>query len=446
VKDIRLFRSSRGAHLFVVDGSRVYDLDTEAAARVERALSGADEGAARALLNTLDLDASGRGGRISRRPLPPPPLRAISLNVAQTCNLACHYCYADEGRFGGRARMMSREVAEAAIDTLLREAEPGATVVVGFMGGEPLLNRDVVHHATRYAARVGTAAGRRVRFSITTNGTLIKGEDAALFSEFPFTVQVSVDGPRAVHDAARPTHDGRGSYDRLIAGLQNFEQGRRPRHLSGRVTVTPRTGDLASILDHLLGLGFDEVGFAAVLVSPSPSMAFSHDDFATFLSRMIVCGERALARMLAGARSGFANLETALVELHRGSHRPYPCGAGAAYLSANAEGKLYACHRLVDDAAFSMGDVRRGSDLAARSRHLVVSHVDRMEPCRDCWARYLCGGGCYHEVRLRGRPGCDYIRGWLEFCVRAYVEVSTAHPEYFGDPELLANPTIAPLI
>ena len=360
--------------------------------------------------------------------------------------MGCHYCYADEGLFGGRARMMSREVAEATIDTLLREAEPGAAVVVGFMGGEPLLNRDLVHHATRYAARVGAAAGRRVRFSITTNGTLLTPEDAALFSEFPFTVQVSVDGPRAVHDAARPMHGGGGSYDRLLAGLRCFERAGRPRRLSGRVTVTPRTGDLAPILDHLLGLGFDEVGFAAVLVSPSPSMAFGVEDFSTFLARMIACGEAALWRMLAGGRSGFANLETALVEIHRGSHRPYPCGAGAAYLSANADGELYACHRLVDDPAFAMGDVRRGSDLAARTRHLVVSHVDRMEPCRGCWARYLCGGGCYHEVSRRGRPGCDYIRGWLEFCLRAYVEVSAARPELFGDADFLTDSGVASAI
>jgi uncharacterized protein len=55
-----------------------------------------------------------------------------------------------------------------------------------------------------------------------------------------------------------------------------------------------------------------------------------------------------------------------------------------------------------------------------------------MEPCRSCWARYLCGGGCYHEVERRGRIGCDYIRGWLEFCLAAYAELSAARPDYFS--------------
>ena len=127
----------------------------------------------------------------------------------------------------------------------------------------------------------------------------------------------------------------------------------------------------------------------------------------------------------------FSNFETALHEIHRGSHRPYPCGAGAAYLSASAEGGLYACHRLVAVPEFAMGDIKTGSDRARRSAHIERSHVDHMTPCKGCWARYLCGGGCYHEVAKRGRIGCDYIRGWLAFCLRGYAELSTARPNYF---------------
>jgi uncharacterized protein len=77
--------------------------------------------------------------------------------------------------------------------------------------------------------------------------------------------------------------------------------------------------------------------------------------------------------------------------------------------------------------------VAAGPDRAARAAHLARSHVDRMQPCSGCWARYLCGGGCYHEVARRGRVGCDYIRGWLAFCLRAYVELSAARPAYFSD-------------
>ncbi len=78
-----------------------------------------------------------------------------------------------------------------------------------------------------------------------------------------------------------------------------------------------------------------------------------------------------------------------------------------------------------------MGSVQGGVDDAARGRWLAERHVDRQEPCRSCWARYLCGGGCHHEVLHRGRVACDFIRGWLDHCLRAYVRISEQRPGFF---------------
>ncbi|MDP8924290.1 MAG: radical SAM protein [Chloroflexota bacterium] len=448
--EARVVRSRVGSHLFVVDGSRLYDVEPHVADRVAAAL--AAKGAVpapeeRGLLATLGLFSGPAQARfIDGQPLDPPPLYSLSLNVAQACNMVCGYCYADEGRFGGRPRLMGLDVARASVDRLIAESSPGADLVLGFMGGEPLVHRAVVHETTRYAARAARAAGRRIRFAMTTNATLIQPADAELFAELPFALAVSIDGKREQHDVSRPMKDGSSGYDRLLAGLAVLERHGRPRHLSARVTVTPLTGDLLPILDHVLGLGFDEVGFAAVLVSVDPSLAFGPAQFPRFLERMIACGEKALGEIAAGRAYPFGNFETALQQIHRGTHRPYPCGAGAAYLSANAEGRLFACHRLIDDPAYAMGTVHGGTDLAARREHLARSHVDLMEPCRGCWARYLCGGGCYHEVSRRGRVGCDYIQGWLEFCLRAYAELSTTRPEYFTMPakyfaESVSSPT-----
>lgn len=443
--ELRPFRSALGSHVYVADGSRIYDLGASAAAQIDQVLAGGGPLTGGELWSALGLysgDAVPR--RIDGRPLDPPPVSSISLNLMQTCNMSCGYCYADEGRFGGRARSMAPGVARAAVDRLIAGAEPGADLVLGYMGGEPLLAHDVLHEVTRYAARAAGGAGHRIRFSVTTNLTVVRPEDARLFAEFPFTVAVSVDGDQRQHDALRRMRDGSSSYERLREGLTVLARHGRPRHLAARATVTPRTRDLLPALDHLIGLGFDEVGFAAVLVSPNPALAFTPENFPVFLERMTACGRKALRELAAGRRYPFGNFETAMHEIHRGSHRPYPCGAGAAYLSANVDGDLFACHRLIDDEAFAMGSVQEGADQAARASHLARSHVDLMEPCRGCWARYLCGGGCYHEVTRRGRVGCDYIRGWLEFCLQAYVELSAARPNYFtqdGPPMRLSSPT-----
>lgn len=420
--EFHLIHGEFGQQLFFVDGSRLYDID---AGHV------IDRDSVSEMLAGLAV----RRPRIDARPLAPPPLQTLSLNVAQACNMSCSYCYAGQGTFGGKARLMSIEVAQAAVNRLIAEARPGANLMIGFMGGEPFLNRALLHRLMPYAERTAHAAGNTVRFSLTTNATLLEPEDVDLLVRHRAQVAISIDGPKEVNDSARPLNGGGSGYDRVLRSLQLFAAAGAPRHLSARVTVTPAARNLPTILDHVLALGFESVGFSPVLVSPNRGQEFGADDFDWFLREMIACGRLAFNAILARKRFPFSNFETALQEIDRGSHRPYPCGAGAAYLSVNADGEMFACHRLVDDPSYKFGDVWRGSDYAGRERHLASKHVDKQEPCRSCWARYLCGGGCYHEVDRRGRPACDYIRGWLEFCLSSYAAVRSRAPDYFSDPD-----------
>jgi uncharacterized protein len=97
-------------------------------------------------------------------------------------------------------------------------------------------------------------------------------------------------------------------------------------------------------------------------------------------------------------------------------------------VSVNAEGRYYTCHRTLDDPRFELGGPG-GPDFAARRRFLEGRRVDLQAPCRSCWARYLCGGGCHAEVVAAGRDGCDMIRGWLEHCLRLYNTVLDDFPD-----------------
>ena len=418
------FESADGHHLLAVDGSRIFDVDAQTYAAVD---AGDDS-----MLAEL---YTGRA-YIDEQPLEPPRLRSLSLNVAQGCNMSCSYCYADEGRFGGHARLMKTKLAEQAIDKLLQGIGPGEDAVVGYMGGEPFLNRDLIHHVTRYATDTAAACGVRVRFSVTTNATLLTDADVDLLTTFPFTVAVSIDGDRTSNDRERRLRSGGSAFQRAVGGLQKLTvAGRRPRHLSIRATVTPRSRGLPSMLDAMLALGVDEVGFSPVLVAPNPRDQFTEEDFAWFLDEMIQCGERCRDSILARRRYPFSNFETAMHEIARGSHRPYACGAAAGYASVSAEGRLFACHRTIDDPNFLIGNLADGPDDQARRKFLAERHVLAQEPCSSCWARFLCGGGCHHEVEARGRPGCDYIRGWLDFCLGAYCELSSRCSDYFADPK-----------
>jgi len=445
----RILEGTTEPLLFVANGSRLYDIDRKTATAIQSALNLAKASISTRTESTVDgyqiqkllADNFSSGHRyIDGSPLEVPALRSLSLNVAQSCNLACSYCYADEGKFGGTARLMDQSTAFASIDRLIIESEPNVDLVIGFMGGEPMLNRDLIYAATRYAKKKCESHQRQAKFSITTNATLINDKDAQFFRDYNFSVAVSIDGDVQANDQSRLDHRGRSSYSAFKKGLDKILAHGGPGHVSARITVKSLQSNLLKTLKHVVNLGVGDAGFAPVQVSPNKGLELTEDNFKQFLDEMIECGQFAKQQLLAGHRFPFSNLETALNEIHRGSHRPYPCGAGAAYLSVNAEGELYACHRLIDQPQWKMGDVLQGSNQLDRQLLLNRKHVDLQLPCKDCWARYLCGGGCYHEVEQRGRPHCDYVRGWLEFCLVTYAELSEFCPDYFINPnEYLAK-------
>jgi uncharacterized protein len=428
--DLHLFQTTLGPHLFVVDRSQVFGLGQEEYLQIRTAQRGPTP--RQALTSLMQ-----QFGLLSHQPAiddsspVTPPLRTLSLAVAQACNLGCTYCYAQQGSFGQPPQAMASEVALAAVGRLLRSAPTGSRVTLAFLGGEPLLNRRVLRAATVYAATLARDRQVHINFSITTNGTLISLEDAEFFENHAFAVTISLDGVGVVHDRLRPHKDGTGTYDTILTRVEPLLRCQQRMQVSARVTVTPKNICLRETLEELAQLGFYSVGFSPMLSSPTGSVQMSPKDLRMMLDQMCACGLEFESRVIAGQHYPFQNLATALSEIHRGTHRPYPCGAGAGYLGVSADGKLSACHRFVGDDSATMGDLVHGTDVSRQARWLHERHVHRQEPCRSCWARYLCGGGCHHEAIRRGRPACDYIRGWLHYCLQAYVRLLHARPDYF---------------
>lgn len=356
--------------------------------------------------------------------------RAVSLNIAQTCNLSCAYCYADEGLFGGRPRLMSEEVAHRVISDFIEMAS-GGVVTIGFIGGEPLLNRQVLHSGVAYALRKGRQRGVETRFSITTNATLLQAEDITLLRDNGFAVSVSLDGDAATHDRHRRSKGGSGSFATAIEALQPLlcEPGRAK--VAVRATITHANLCIAERVEALADLGFREVGVSPLRSGPDAALILNADDWPIYLAEMIRAAEVEKQRISRGEPMRFSNFALAMKEIHRGTCRPLPCGAAANYISASAEGNYFTCHRTIDDSRFAIGSATLGISQVARQDFLATRHVDRQQPCASCWARYLCGGGCHAEVVAAGRSGCDYIRGWLEYCLLSYNQIIVDHPTLF---------------
>jgi uncharacterized protein len=357
------------------------------------------------------------------------PIHALSLAIAQKCNLGCTYCYAQQGSFGSNERNMSIEVAKASIDQLLKDAEPGEIVTLAYLGGEPLVNRSVLQKATEYATAKASVAGIKLDFSLTTNGTLLTNTDAEFFEQHGFAVTISIDGIDDKHDLLRPFKSGQGSYKRIVkqAKLLLDIPHRRCR-VTARVTVTPENLYLEKTLDELVSLGFDGVMFSPVLKSPTGLHQMEEGDLEVLLNQMIECGQKFEQNFKNNKIFPFINILNTLQRIHRYSREAYPCGAGGGYLGVSSEGGLYACHRFVDDEQGLMGNVVDGVDSTKQESWLAVRNVHAQEPCQTCWARYMCSGGCHHESIYRGRPACDYIRGWLHYCLSLYVKLLKINP------------------
>lgn len=417
----RRFRSHGRDFIYTARGSQIYQIDGTA---FDAGADAIDSPAS--LFETLGLPLPASPGEANG-----PGVQSLSLAIAQSCNLSCTYCYAHGGDFGGPRTLMTRAVAEAAIDRLLADSRAGSRVHVTFLGGEPLLNRRLLRSTTLYARHAAARRGVAIDFSVTTNGSLLTMEDGEFFEEHGFAVTVSLDGIGELHDRQRPYPGNRGSYAAIERRVLPLLKMQRRMQLSARVTVTPKNLDLRRTLDGLLDMGFHSAGFSPMLASPAGVGQMSAADLEVMLEQMIECGSEFERRVLRHQRYAFSNMALAMQELHRGACRPYPCGAGLSYFGVSASGELSACHRFVNDPLGRMGHVTSGIETESHRQWRADRHVDRQRPCSDCWARYLCGGGCHHEVLHRGRPACDYIRGWLAYTLEAYARLLEHRPEYF---------------
>jgi len=341
-------------------------------------------------------------GRPSREPGLGSSSRIVSLalNVTSGCNLACDYCYL--GGSGGRAgKTMSLPVARRATELLLEESsnEPAASLV--FFGGEPLLERQLVLDVAASARRAFRERGRRLSMHMTTNGTMLDARTAAALDDLGVSVLVSVDGPPAVQDGHRRFADGAGSYASLASNMRELPDGVT---VSARVTLTRDSAGLVETVEHLKGLGFRTVS-----LSPVSGQRVSSEFCARLVSGYEELARWELERVSSGRRPSVGNFVRVMRGFAEGRPRRRHCGAGARYLCVSPEGRLYLCHRFAGQPEFEVGNVFDGIDRPAVDR-LLAELSTVLDGCSDCWARFLCGGACFHDAHVARSDGEDPLR------------------------------------
>ena len=418
-RDYQIIMSGSTPLLFEVNGSRLIEISDNVIAKLSD--NSIEESYKENIIKSL-FDSTHLF--IDSEPIQNPKTYAISLAIAQKCNLGCSYCYAAQGEFGEAAKKMDISMAKQAIDFLLIDKTNGEKVQISFMGGEPLMNRKGVYEATEYAYKQSLEKGINVNFSITTNGTLLTEEDAYFFEKYGFAVTISLDGNKENHDLLRPMKNGKGTFDLIIKKIDPLLKIQNKMQVSARITVTSENLNVATTLKEFIAMGFHSVGLSPLLNANNRSNELSKEQQEQLLSEMIECGLEFEKAVMKSKPFPFLNMINAFKEIEKQTHKPYPCGAGAGYLGVSASGDLSACHRFVNNSEGEMGSLTKGVNSEKQNSWLEKRHVHNQKSCNSCWARYLCGGGCHHEVIEVGRTSCDYIRGWLTYCLQSYNRVN----------------------
>jgi uncharacterized protein len=368
------------------------------------------------------------------------PLTTVVLNVATGCNLACGYCFKEDLTSVAKSQTMDFATAQAAIELLLRESPGRDRYHVVFFGGEPLTQWPLLERVVAWGEERIGAAGARADFSLTTNATLITPRIADWLDAHHIGVAVSIDGPQAVHDRHRTTRRGRGSYEAVAGRVRLLRERYQARPLGARVTLARGTTEVREIFEHLTReLGFDEVGFAPVTAGDDARFNLSEPELDLVFAGFRALGDELVAAAVAGEKLGFSNLLQLLTDLHEGTSKSLPCGAGYSLVAIDHAGGVNLCHRFTGSELGTFGDVASGlarAELGAfLERRLDRSGVD----CATCRIRNLCSGGCYHESYARSgdpiRPTlhyCDRMRAWIDTGIAAYARISAARPDWFA--------------
>jgi uncharacterized protein len=214
------------------------------------------------------------------------PVRAILVKpVGDQCDLRCTYCYEGQGADRLRSGRMKPAMLATVIDTTCQQAQGGIDFL--WHGGEPTLaGRDFLAQAMALQAP-WKERGLRIGNVLQSHGARMDDDWAAFLAEHGFSVGVSIDGPSWLHDRHRIDHQGRGSYDRVAAGVAAL---RRHGVAVAAITVISEAmlGHEAEILGQYRALGLRGADFHPRVGNLAAADAHPLDpvDYAAFMCRL----------------------------------------------------------------------------------------------------------------------------------------------------------------
>lgn len=336
----------------------------------------------------------------------PEVLNKLVLNVSQTCNLGCEYCYANGGSYGQDTPMMSLETAQRAVEQVFAVFPRVKTVL--FFGGEPSLNPEVIRAVCAHIHKLYQAGEipSLPRLGMVTNGLLLKPEMLECIRDYNLEVTVSLEGPPQINEQLRPSKPGQkdrrapaqGSYLHIaknIRRIQDATDGRQPSRIECTYTAAHQQAglDITQLsLYFAEKFGIWEVYIAPVSLPPGHSLELQLDAGAQ--DGVEMASVEMLQSWLTDAPRSDPNLWASLAPLLTRESLPYLCDGATNELAIASNGQIYPCQTLIQER-FLMGDVYSPNVFDRAAFQTVQddfrkSAKSSIDPCSRCWMRGMC--------------------------------------------------------
>ncbi len=333
----------------------------------------------------------------------------ITLQITQDCNLRCGYClYTKGSNINQRThnnKVMSFEVAKSAIDYLIDNSIDSNEVDIGFYGGEPLLEFNLIKQVVTYVNN--KYLGKRITFSMTTNGTLLNEEIVSFLNLNNFSILISLDGGEEVNDANRVfVGNGKGSYRAVVRNIEMIKN-KFPQfwnHVQLSVVMDPQNSFYEDYFQDMKGLGFSIEQYRPSLVdcdmksnTNKPSEEFfneyNYQFFLALLSEKVNINKENISPIaIYSARRIFENIEKRMKSDRLPSIMAPsgPCIPGRDRLFVSVDGTFYPCERVSEvSEIMKIGDIQTGLNYSKVIKLLNVAQITSSK-CKECWGFRLC--------------------------------------------------------
>lgn len=341
-------------------------------------------------------------------------IKAVCLNIIHGCNLRCKYCFADEGEYHGHKGVMSVETAKKAIDYVIKRSGPRKNIEIDLFGGEPTLIMDTIKEIIKYARDNEAKWNKNIRFTMTTNATLLNDEMMEFMDKEMGNIILSLDGRKEVNDRVRIKPDGSGSYDDILPNIKKMISKRtKGKTYYVRGTFTRDNVDFYEDVVSMLNEGFREISIEPVVLEEGHPLAIREEDLPEIFDNY----DKLYNEMARRKREGkdeftFYHFN---IDLQGGPcvyKRISGCGSGFEYVAITPQGDVYPCHQFVGKEEYKLGSIFDDTYDAELGKKFKKAHIYNKPKCRECWARFYCSGGCQaNNVNFNGDMNIPYEIG-----------------------------------